>query len=152
MGNLDKEIESLEKEINSKESEIERLKQLQVKFPDINKTINRWKVVRYTSSLVNSIATDCDIYFSCHCCADSSLKISPYIKTEFGNVYSEPSAFTIGERCYDGGCSSSLNWKEELLTAKLPQNIINQAEKYFKNNMSYDDMQKLVDKLQGDSS
>lgn len=151
MAEISKSIEQLEKEVLDKNNEISRLKSLQEKFPDLESYTNRWKKVRYTSKLVNNIVTDCEIYHGCGCCNDSPLKISPYIKTEFGNVYSSPCEFIIGEKYWDGGDEETPNWQNILIKENIPEAIIKIAEVHFKNNMPYYKLQQLVNGEENES-
>jgi hypothetical protein len=128
---IDKEIEKLNKEIDERSNEIIRLQNLKEIFPDIKQHTNRWKRVRYYSATVNSIAEDCDIGHNCGCCPDSPVEVWPFVKTENGNVYSDPPKFDVGEK-YNYRDRPHHNWKEILVKAGISEVVIEKVANHFK--------------------
>jgi hypothetical protein len=128
---LEAEINELSKKAGDLCREAARLRRLQEVFPNIKKYSGRhgWQV--YASASVNPQVTDCDIGYSCGCCHDSPLKMHPYLKTEYGNVYSDPPTFVIGEKHDYDVDSPRAGWKKSLQEAGIPEAVIQIAEKRF---------------------
>jgi len=130
---FNKHLESLQKEINDKQLHLNNLRLLQLTYPDLNISIDRWNKIKYYSNLANENVTNCDIYYSCGCCYDSMIKVSPYIQTQYGRIYSDPSQFLIGEKNCDGPDLQDNNWEQILLDHKIPTLIIDKVKQYFIN-------------------
>lgn len=128
---IEKEIQELQQKAGDLVRSAALLRQLQEAFPDIEKHVGRFGWQVYASASVNAQVTDCDIRHSCKCCHDSPLKLHPYIQTEHGKVYSNPSTFVIGERRTYDVDSPKAGWKQLLRDAGIPEIIVQQAEKRF---------------------
>lgn len=123
-----KKIEENERKIFNLSSEIEVLKKHLEKFPDLV-AID----IKYTgrhgylcSKMVNSIATD--IIF-CH--SEYGTEVQPYIKTEFGWVFSKPHYFFIGKpHCVFGNIPEP-GWKDLLIEYNISEDVINQIDNEF---------------------
>jgi len=125
-------IETLEKELNDKQEELKNLRALYTKYPDLKRNVNRWKRVRFYSASVNNKVDKYDCSHNCGCCSDSPLEVWPYLETEFGNVYSDPFCFQVGEKHGISGDVAYPGWKKNLREAKIPENIIESVSNSFK--------------------
>lgn len=131
-----KAIEQLRKEAADKLAEASRIEKLSTAFPDLRRQTARWEKVSYSSKSVNSGVTNYDNRHSCGCCNDSPLQIFPYINTEYGKVYSNPSCFTVGERDYHGGDISYSGWDVKMREADIPEALIERVRGLFQNEKS----------------
>jgi hypothetical protein len=117
----------------AKIEEAEKLERLEKAYPDIQKRVGRWNKVTYFTKAVNEQVTDFDARHNCGCCSDSPLEIWPFVKTENGNVYSDPPCFTVGERdywsCHDKPYDG---WDTKMLAAGIPEAIVDGVRVYFK--------------------
>lgn len=132
MSDLSTETERLRKEAEAKLAEAARLERLQQEFPDLKRYVGRWNKVAYYSASVNERCDKYDIRHNCGCCNDSPLELWPYVETPFGNVYSDPPKFVVGERHWLSGDRPEKGWREKLLAAKIPQAIVDAVSYRFK--------------------
>lgn len=131
MNNFQEEIDKFKKEIELKQNELAKLEKLYLAYPDLVKNVNRWKTVKYCSKSVNPIAVDYELKHNCGCCSDSPLEIHPYVNTEFGRIYSDPTGMFIGEDSYCGD-RERLGWKDDLRKYNISETLINKVKLHFK--------------------
>jgi len=93
-------------------------------YPDLRKVSGRWNKKAYCSKEVNSKVTNFDMRHNCGCCADSPLEIWPYLETEYGRVYSDPTDFRTGERVDYAYDRPYPNWQEKMKNAGIALIII----------------------------
>src|SRR3972149_1255266 len=129
---------TIAEDINNIISESEKLKQeayrlqkLAETYPDIKKYVGRWNKIVYCTKTVNNKVNKFDRRYNCGCCGDSPLEIWPYIETEFGKVYSDPSKFLVGEKHWLAGALPKKGWKKELLWNNIPELIIEEIQYSF---------------------
>ena len=127
------EVNKLTKEAQEKQKEAERLENLYKFYPDLKKHVGRWDKIAYYSASVNSLVTDYNSRHNCGCCSDSPLEVWPYLKTEFGNVYSDPPSFMVGERDYDepGGERAYPEWQDKLKAKNISEAVIEKISSLF---------------------
>lgn len=139
---IEKRLSLLANTIQEAESEAEKIKTMLLLFPDLEVNIDRWKNVKYTSQMVNTMATEYTTGYSCGCCSDSPYFIYPYVEFEGIRVHSKPARFYIGERCdyvedgiwYETDCLKTL--KEYNLTKEIiakVENLVNRPPSYLDN-------------------
>ncbi len=75
--------------------------------------------------------TDVFTRYNCGCCEDSPLEAWPYLKTEFGDVYSRPAFFMVGEQHHVSGARPNKGWQESLRSAKISQVVIDRIARRF---------------------
>lgn len=121
--------EELEKEIQTKQKLLDNFNKLKEIYPDIKTYTGRWKKEVFCSPSVNPLVNRFEHRFNCGCCSDSDFEVWPYLETEFGNIYSDPACFKIGEKCYYGGASPYPNWRNKL--TNISEIVIKQIEDYF---------------------
>jgi hypothetical protein len=124
-------IAELRKEAAEKTAEADNLERMLKEFPDLLKNVNRWRKVRYYSPSVNPRVDKYDMSHNCGCCEDSPLEVWPYLETENGRVYSDPSRFQVGEKSYHGDRPYS-GWKEKMREAHIPESIIESIQEHFR--------------------
>jgi len=132
MTTIAEEIGRLQKEAIEKQEEVERLKRMHTAFPNLKKHINRWKTVRYCSDTVNTRADKCEIRYNCGCCSDSPLEVWPYVDTEFGQVFTDPPVFQVGEKHWIAGDRPNEGWKQLLRDEGIQETIIELVADRFK--------------------
>jgi hypothetical protein len=142
---MHKEIATKQNEIILKQKEIESLTKLVEKYPDLEKQVGRWNKVAYSSKTVNGLVNRFDLRHNCGCCNDSPVEVWPYLETEHGNVYSNPSKFVVGEKGYYGGDVPYKNWEKELQNAGIPDVIIGAIKMHFKK-----EKESMIESLEGD--
>lgn len=118
------EIGKSRAELESKEAELVRLEKLAALYPDLARFGGRWQRVVYCSELVNEQATHVFCRYNCGCCSDSPFEAWPYVKTEYGDVYSKPALFFVGEQHWISGAAPNENWEKELRKAKISETVI----------------------------
>lgn len=132
MNEVAKDIERAQQEAARKVAEAEKLAELAKFYPDLKKRTGRWGKVAYYSLAANEQVTDFDARHNCGCCSDSPLEIWPYVHTPYGNVYSDPPCFTVGERIpyYEEAEREDRaypNWDKAMTDAKIPDRIIDRV-------------------------
>jgi hypothetical protein len=133
MPSIAEEIQTLEKQLADKRREGESVQKRTELFPDLEKHVGRRDKVAYASKLANPVATEYDMRHNCGCCRDSPLEIWPYTKTEFGNVYSNPPKFYVGERNTMGyGDIPKAGWALEMRNAGIPEPLIEKVKDHFR--------------------
>jgi hypothetical protein len=132
MPTIMEEITKLRQKSTDTLLEAERLEKLVTMFPNIQRHVNRWGKTRLFARDVNSRANRFSLGYNCGCCDDSPLELWVYIETEFGDVYSDPPYFRIGEKHWKGGDSPYPEWKKGLIEAGIPEVIIEDVSKHFK--------------------
>jgi hypothetical protein len=140
-------ISALEKEALEKNSELKRIKRIYEKYSDLGYNQDRGGQIRLTSPSVNSIADRVDISYSYVCCDDATIIARPYAWIGVTKVYSDPVQFVVGEKHYRGGDEAYDNWQNKLIDAGLSQIIIDEIEKYFKQNKPDDWDDEVLDDL-----
>lgn len=121
-----KKIDQLRNEINKYNKEIDKLENIIKLYPDAIIEYKRGGGYYCCSASVNDKANKVIITHSCGCCSDASLVAFPYIETKYGNIYSNPCKFHIGERFLNN------NWKDGLLAANISNEIIDQIKSHMK--------------------
>jgi hypothetical protein len=116
---------------NAKAAELERVEKLTTMYPDLSRREGRWKRVVLCSRLVNDQATDVFLRFNCGCCPDSPLEAWPYVKTEHGDVYSDPPYFMVGERHWISGSTPLENWEASLRRESIAETVITRLREHF---------------------
>lgn len=131
---IPKVIDSLNKEIENKTVEVNKLISLYKQFPNLQRQVGRWSKAVYYSKDVNAKVNRFDMRHNCGCCNDSPLEVWPYLETEYGNVYSDPPTFMIGERRWDNYSIDKPypDWEEKLIKAELPEDIIGAISMHFR--------------------
>lgn len=127
-----KELESLSKTISQEQAKELTLTKLSQLYPDLNKFTGRWKKEVFYSAEVNKIAVEFDMRHNCGCCNDSPLEVWPYYKTEYGNVYSDPPKFIVGEAHWISGDIPRDGWKDVMRAANICESIIQAVSAHFK--------------------
>jgi hypothetical protein len=126
-------IEKIRKEAATLLDKAERLTKLTDRFPDLERTENRWRHEKLCSKEVNAIADKCYIHHNCGCCSDSPVEVEPYIEIEGFTIHSKPYSVMVGEKDpYEYGDRRWENWRESLEKAGFSEKIINQVDKHFK--------------------
>lgn len=123
---IQEKISRLRKEIDERNKEIDNLENIIKLYPDAIIEYKRGGGYYCCSTSVNNKANKVIITHSCGCCSDASLVAFPYIETKYGNIYSNPRKFHIGERFLNN------NWKDELLAANISNEIIDQIKSHMK--------------------
>lgn len=123
-------------ELKNKLNELKKVKKL---FPDTEIHKDRWGHERYSSKSVISKVNMAHFYHSCGCCSDAVLYVGPYFKFEgieiYIEIYTNPENFVIGQKhAYGIGERADEDWEETLKEAGLPEIIIKETKKYFKEN------------------
>lgn len=95
-------MKEIEQELSKMTEEAHRLKNLIEMYPDLKKHVGRWGKTVYCSASINGIADNFETRYNCGCCDDSPLELWAYKETKYGNVYTSPTGFSIGERDYEG--------------------------------------------------
>lgn len=131
MIDIRKDINSKYEKIAELEEEVLALEQLFKLYPDLQSKTHRWGRVRYYSKMVNAKCDAYDLGHNCGCCSDSSLELFPYLKTENGNVYSDPPCFTIGERFDYAADREYSGWDDRLRENEIPEWIIKELRDKF---------------------
>ena len=124
-------VAKLRKEISDKLDEIGRLEKLLVAYPSVQRHVGRWDKVAYFTKDVNTKVERFDLRHNCGCCNDSPLELWPYVETEYGKIYSDPSCFRIGEKHWVSGDKPRRDWKEELRKAEIPESVIGVVQVHF---------------------
>jgi len=124
-------IETLRKEAAAKVAEANQLDALLKEYPDLRMYVGRWEKRAFYSKTVNSKVNRFDLRHNCGCCADSPLEIWPYLETPFGNVYSDPTEFRVGERASLGGDKPYDGWDDKMRAAGIPDAIIGAVAAHF---------------------
>jgi hypothetical protein len=128
-----RDIETFRKEASEKLAEASRLEAMLKVYPNLRKHTGRWNKVAYYSKDVNALVTRFDIRHNCGCCNDSPLEVWPYVETPFGNVYSDPSMFRVGEKePFYGGDVPHKGWDKTLRDAGIPESIIGAVSMHFR--------------------
>ena len=139
--NLREFIAKQKKEHEDSIKELDHLVSLiEHKYPDLERTSDRWNNIRYKSVLVNSKVTDCEIHHTCGCCADAPLVLEPFLIEDGGvKIYSNPTGFYIGQKYECGyGEMASEGWEKQLIKNNIPEHIIQEVLKYFEENPCID--------------
>jgi hypothetical protein len=131
MNPIEKEIEKLTSESSKSQDEADRLSSLWAEYPDLKRQVGRWHKVVYYSQTVNAEAQRFDIRHNCGCCNDSPLEIWPYLETKYGNVYSDPPCFRVGERHWIAGDRPYDGWEDKMHEANIPENVIGAVQIHF---------------------
>lgn len=116
-------IDELQTQIRKNQEEIDVLQALVQIYPDLKIHTNRWGKIRYSSKTANQHVTKYERGYNCGCCSDSPLEIWPYVETNFGKIYSDPTCFIVGERGFDSTTPIE-NWQESLRVANIPDMVI----------------------------
>lgn len=127
--NITEHVKKLEEDKARANKELEEIKTLLEIYPDLQVYTTRSKRNLYYSSLVNTQATNYEKSYSCGCCPDSEVRVSPYLETSLGRVYSDPPTFTIGELSYFDRPFSG--WDERLRAKSIPEPIIDRLTAFF---------------------
>lgn len=117
--------------LQAKQADAARLEQLALRFDNLQRHIGRWNHVVYCSPVANTQVTDVFMRFNCGCCDDSPLEAWPYLKTEHGEVYSNPPCFVVGERHWMSGARPTTHWKAALQQAQIPDAVIRKVQGRF---------------------
>jgi hypothetical protein len=126
-------IEKLRKEAAEKLAEADKLEAMFRAYPNLLKKVGRWDKVAYYSKDVNSLVTRFDIRHNCGCCNDSPLEVWPYLETPFGNIYSDPAEFRVGEKePFYGGDVPHKGWDTTMRAAGIPEGIIGAVGMHFR--------------------
>lgn len=138
-----KERDEAAKKLAEAEAELARVQKLTQLYPDLKRHVGRWNKVVYCSASVNGLVTDYETRHNCGCCADSPLELWPYLETEHGRVYSNPTGIFIGEQDpFTYGDVSRPGWREDLRKYGLPEALIEKVAGHFK-----DERQKALDAI-----
>ena len=89
-------IKKEEQEIKDKQKHLNKIKELEALFPDLDYAIDRWKNFRLKSSAVNEMANEVAMCHSCGCCADAALLARPYLDVDGMKIYTEPETLFPG--------------------------------------------------------
>jgi hypothetical protein len=127
---INNHVDSIRKEIQEKTDELNRIERLIDLYPDLQIHVGRWKKVVFCSKQVNAKVVQYESRHNCGCCNDSPLEIWPYVETEFGKVYSNPTGFFVGENSYYGDIPSG-GWEKELSDAGISDEIIEKVQAHF---------------------
>ena len=106
-------------------------------YENLKINTNRWKTKRLYTKQVNEIVNGVEIRHNCGCCSDSDIEVWPYYLGDGINdinIYSDPIPFIVGE-----GDTPDENWQQQFIDAKIPQNIIDMVEQWFKDNKDDED-------------
>lgn len=121
-----------EKKLAQVNAEIARVEALTKLYPDLKRHVGRWEKVVYGSASVNPLVDKYETRYNCGCCGDSPLELWPYLETEHGRVYSNPSSFFIGERDpFFGGAVSKSGWREQLRGYGISEAVIEKVSGMF---------------------
>lgn len=131
MSSIQDEMNKLSKEAAALLREQEQLKKLVEAYPDLQKYVGRWNKVAYYSKSVNGKVTEADVRHNCGCCRDSPLEVWPFLKTEHGNIYSDPPCFTVGEQHWIAGDKPYPGWKQKMRDAGINEAIIELVQRRF---------------------
>jgi hypothetical protein len=127
-----RDIETFRKEAAQKLAEADRLEAMLKEFPNVRKRTGRWNKVAYYAKDVNPLVNRFDMRHNCGCCSDSPLEIWPYLETPYGNIYSDPPEFRVGEKAYYGGDVPHKGWDKTMRDAGLPESIIGAVSMHFR--------------------
>lgn len=125
---------NLKDKLESELSSINYTLKLLEEFPDLHEHFNRWKQRRLSSKYANNKVTDVEIRHNCGCCDDSPLEVWPYLNIGNIRVYSDPTVFSVGHKCYWKGDTPNPNWQKQLIDNNIPLSIIDKIQIYFENN------------------
>jgi hypothetical protein len=92
---IQEKINKIRGDIVRAENEIEKLNRVAARFPDAFVSHDRWKNERVFSKIASPLCDKYDWEHSCGCCADSPVKVWPYLETEFGKVFAAESPLYI---------------------------------------------------------
>lgn len=126
------EEDKLLKEISERQEKLDILKALKDKFPSLEKDTDRWGHERYYAKEINSETDQICIHHSCGCCPDAGLLARPYKNIMGVAIYSDPPRFNVGQGLYGGGDQPDDGWEKVMREALIPECLIEQVEKYFK--------------------
>jgi hypothetical protein len=131
---IQEQIQKIKNSIAKQETELANLAVAEIEFPDLKIHINRWNTQRCTSTKAITLADKCEIAHNCGCCNDSPTELWPYTEFNGLKIFAEGIPFHIGERCYCYGEKEYDGWQEKLRAKGLREEIITQAEEWFKKN------------------
>lgn len=123
-------LKEAEEALVQNQLEVQNLTRLTQMFPDLGTFTGRWGRKVKTSAAVNPQATKFTHRFNCGCCPDSPLEIWPYLDTPYGEVYSSPPRFYVGEKS-DYGARPSKGWANEMRAAGIPETLIKEVQGLF---------------------
>lgn len=128
------DVAKLRNEAAKQNSEADKLQKFATAFPDVQKYVGRWNKVAYFSKSANPRVTRFDLRHNCGCCNDSPLEIWPYLETEFGNVFSDPPKFVVGEKdSMSYGDRPFKGWRKEMEASGIPESILGAVAMHFRN-------------------
>ena len=128
--NITEHVKKLEEDKARANKELEEIKALLEVYPDLQIYITRSARKLYYSSTVNTKVTDYEKSYSCGCCPDSEVRVSPYLETSLGRVYSDPPVTPIGE-LYGYSDRPFTDWEERLRLNSIPESIIDRLTAFF---------------------
>lgn len=122
---ITKIIQENERKIFNLSSETEVLKKHLERFPDLVAIDEKYtgRHGHLCSEKVNSIVTD--VVF---CYNEDGVEAQPYLKTEFGWIFSNPHYFLIGKAHWIHGTIPEPGWKDLLKKHNISETIINQID------------------------
>ena len=125
------ELEAARSTMQKKADELDRLEKLTTRYPDLSRHTGRWNRVVHCSTLVNEQVDRVYFRYNCGCCSDTPLEAWPYLETEFGDVYSNPACFFVGEQHWISGAQPNEKWEETLREAKISDTAIDRIRDRF---------------------
>lgn len=109
-----------------------QLEHLLVRFPDLERSVNRWNHEKFCSSLVNPIAEQCYIHHNCGCCEDSPVEVEPFIEINDIIIHSKPYSVMVGQKkSYSYGDEPWGDWESLLTNHGFSDKILDEVRKHF---------------------
>jgi hypothetical protein len=131
---MNKYIKEKQDEVNKAQEELITLLKLQNMFPDLTYSKSRWGTIRFSSSMVNSIADKCYTHHTCGCCDDAPLLVRAYAEIDGFEVYAKPDSVCIGEKdnYVVGGDRLDDDWVDKVKAVYPHPNVVETIKEEFK--------------------
>lgn len=114
----------MDQSVATKLVESDKIRALMVQFPDLKVRKDRWGTERYSAASANSLVTNYETRHSCGCCGDAPLLVWPYLSTEHGRVFSDPSSFYFARRDHwESEYTLEPSFAESVRKAGLPESM-----------------------------